>query len=174
MPDAAARLDRAYRCSYVCQACGISGFLVKFGVSARCFGKRFGPVTSGLPRCRLWPPLAAPPGRSSSLRCGRSTWTCAGIYCPGGAWRERDGDDLPALAGDHQGAVPALDAERLDVGFRGFGDAQPVEGQQGDQRVLCGRAEPGGDQERAELVAVRAGGVGFVVQAGPAEWAAGE
>src|SRR6266545_2583212 len=25
---------------------------------------------------------------------------------PGGAWRERDGDDLAALAGDHQGSVP--------------------------------------------------------------------
>jgi hypothetical protein len=50
--------------------------------------------------------------------------------------------------------VPALDAERLDVGVRSFGDAQPVEGQQGDQRVFCRRAEPGGDQQRAELVAV--------------------
>ena len=29
--------------------------------------------------------------------------------------------------------------------------------------------EPGGDQERAEFVAVQAGGVGFVVQAGPAD-----
>jgi hypothetical protein len=38
------------------------------------------------------------------------------VYCPGGAWRERDGYDLPALSGDHQGAVPALNAERLDVG----------------------------------------------------------
>jgi hypothetical protein len=26
-----------------------------------------------------------------------------------GAWRERDGDDLPALAGDHECPVPALD-----------------------------------------------------------------
>jgi hypothetical protein len=25
------------------------------------------------------------------------------------AWRERDGDDLPALAGDHECPVPALD-----------------------------------------------------------------
>ena len=31
------------------------------------------------------------------------------------------------------------------------------------------RAEPGGDQQRAELVAVQAGGVGFVVQARPAD-----
>jgi hypothetical protein len=26
-----------------------------------------------------------------------------------GTWRERDGDDLPALAGDHECPVPALD-----------------------------------------------------------------
>jgi len=32
--------------------------------------------------------------------------------------------------------------------------------------MLRRRSEPGGDQERAELVAVQAGGVGFVVQAG--------
>jgi hypothetical protein len=35
--------------------------------------------------------------------------------------------------------------------------------------VLGGRAEPGGDQERAELVAVQGGGVRFVVQAGAAD-----
>ena len=35
------------------------------------------------------------------------------------------------------------------------------------------RPEPGGDQERAELVAVQAGGVGFVVQAGPSDMSGG-
>ena len=62
----------------------------------------------------------------------------------------RDSDDLAALAGDNQGAVPAFDAQGLDVSASGFGDAQPVDGQQGDQRVLDWRAEPGGDQQRAE------------------------
>jgi len=95
------------------------------------------------------------------------------VDCPGSARRERDGDDLHALAGDHQGAVPALDAERLDVGVRGFRDAQPVEGQQGDQRVFRRRAEPGADQQRAELVAVQSGGVRLVVQAGPADMRGG-
>ena len=38
-------------------------------------------IADGLPRRRLLPPLAAPAGRSSSLRCGRSTWTCG---CAGG------------------------------------------------------------------------------------------
>jgi hypothetical protein len=66
------------------------------------------------------------------------------------ARRERDGDDLAALAGDHQGPVPALDAEGLDVRASGFGNAQPVEGQQGDQRMLSWRAEAGGDQQRAD------------------------
>ncbi len=32
------------------------------------------------------------------------------VYCPRGAGRERDGDDLAALAGDPQGRVPAFDA----------------------------------------------------------------
>ncbi len=74
---------------------------------------------------------------------------------PGGARGERDGDDLAALASDHQGAVPALDAQGLDAGAGGFGDTQPVERQQGDQRMLGGYAEPSGDQQRAELVAVQ-------------------
>jgi hypothetical protein len=54
----------------------------------------------------------------------------------------------------------------LDVGTGGFRDAQPVEGEQGDQRVLGGRPEPGGDQEGAELIAVQGGGVRLIVQPG--------
>jgi hypothetical protein len=46
------------------------------------------------------------------------------------ARRERNGDDLAALAGDHQGPVAALDAEVRDAGAGGFGDPQPVQGQQ--------------------------------------------
>jgi hypothetical protein len=53
---------------------------------------------------------------------------------PCGTRRERDRDDLAALAGDHQCAVPALGAEVLDVGAGGLGHSQPVQGQQGDQR----------------------------------------
>jgi hypothetical protein len=47
-------------------------------------------------------------------------------------------------------------------------NAQPVERQEGDQRVLGGQAEPGCDKQRAELVAVQAGGMGLIVQPGPA------
>jgi hypothetical protein len=63
---------------------------------------------------------------------------------PGGARRQRDGDDLAALTGDHQGAVPALDAQRLDIGARGLGDPQSVQGQQGDKCMLGGWPKPGG------------------------------
>ena len=49
---------------------------------------------------------------------------------PGGPRRERDGDDLAAFAGDQQGPVAALGAERLDVGTGGFGDPQPVQRKQ--------------------------------------------
>ena len=90
-------------------------------------------------------------------------------------WRERDGDYLAAFASDHQGPVAAHDAQVLDVGACGFGDLQPVEGQQGDQCVLGGRAEPGGDQQRAEFVAVQPSGMGLIIQprtadAGGREW----
>ena len=37
----------------------------------------------------------------------------------------------------------------------GFGDPQPVQREQGDQRMLGRRADPGGAQQRAELVAVQ-------------------
>jgi hypothetical protein len=86
---------------------------------------------------------------------------------PRGARCERDGDHHAALAGDHQGAVPTLDAQGLDVGAGGFRHAQPVERQQRDQRMLTGRAQPGGDQQRAQFVAVQPGGVRLIVQAGP-------
>jgi hypothetical protein len=36
---------------------------------------------------------------------------------------------------------------------------EPVEGEQGDHGVLGGGAEPGGDQEGADLVTVQGGGV---------------
>jgi hypothetical protein len=55
---------------------------------------------------------------------------------PRGAWRERDGDNLAALAGDNQGSVPAFEVQVLDAGAGGFGHPEPVERQQGDQRVL--------------------------------------
>ncbi len=47
----------------------------------------------------------------------------------GRAWRERDGDDLAALAEHREGAMAAFDAERFDVGAERFGDTQAVDGQ---------------------------------------------
>jgi hypothetical protein len=85
---------------------------------------------------------------------------------PGG---EGDGDDLAALAGDHQGPVPPFQAQLPDIGTGGFGDPQPVQGEQGDERMLAGRSQPGGDEQSAELVAVQPDGMRFVVQAGTAD-----
>jgi hypothetical protein len=82
---------------------------------------------------------------------------------PGGPRRQRDGDDLAALAGDRQRPVPALQPQVLDVGAGGLGHPQPVQREQGDQRMLGRRPEPGSDQQRAELVAVQRDGMGFVV-----------
>ena len=76
---------------------------------------------------------------------------------------------LPPLRVMTKRPVAALDAQGLDVGAGGFGDPQPVEGQQRDQRVLGGLAEASGDQQRAKLVTVQPGGVRLVVQAGPAD-----
>src|SRR5213079_700922 len=73
---------------------------------------------------------------------------------PGGARRQRDGDDLAALAGDRQGPVTALQAQVLDVGAGGLRYPQPVQGEQRDQRVLEWRPEASGYQQRAELVAI--------------------
>jgi hypothetical protein len=55
--------------------------------------------------------------------------------------------------------VSALDTEGLDVRASGLGDPQPVQRQQRDQRVLGGLAKSGGDQQRAEFVAVQPGGM---------------
>jgi len=65
--------------------------------------------------------------------------------------------------------VPPLDAGGVNVGAGGFADAQPVEGQQGDQRLLARRAEPSGDQQRTEVVAVEPGGVRVIAQPGAAD-----
>jgi hypothetical protein len=61
---------------------------------------------------------------------------------PRGPRRERDGDDLAALAGDGQRPVAAFQAQVLDVGAGGLRDPQPVQGEQGDERVLGGGPSP--------------------------------
>jgi hypothetical protein len=57
--------------------------------------------------------------------------------------------------------VTPLQAEGLDADPGGFGDPQPVEGQQRDERVLGRRPQSRGDQQRAKLVAVQPCGVGL-------------
>jgi hypothetical protein len=65
--------------------------------------------------------------------------------------------------------VPALSAEGFDVRAGGLGDPQPAEGEQRDQRMLSRGAEPGGDQQRADFVAVQGGGVRIVVAPRPTD-----
>jgi hypothetical protein len=55
----------------------------------------------------------------------------------GRPWCERDCADLAGLAGDDQGPVAALDAQRLDAGAGGLGHPQAVERRQRHQRVLA-------------------------------------
>jgi hypothetical protein len=87
----------------------------------------------------------------------------------GGARGERDDGFLAALAGDRQGPVAALGSQVFDIGAGGLGHPQPVQGEQGDQGVLGRGAEPGCDEQRADFVAIEAGGVGFVVDPRPSD-----
>jgi hypothetical protein len=89
---------------------------------------------------------------------------------PRGQW---DRHDFAALAGDDQCPVAAFDAHRFDAGAGGFGDSQPVQGKQGDQRVLHRRAEPGGHQQCTKFVAVQAHRVGLVINARTADMGGG-
>jgi hypothetical protein len=116
-------------------------------------------------------PAGAVPVQPPPFRCQEHRPACAlgdgQVDRPGGPRRQRDGDDLAALAGDRQRPVPAFQAQVLDVGAGWFGDPQPVQREQGDERMLGGRAEPGGDQQGAELVAVQCDGVRLVVDSRP-------
>ena len=78
------------------------------------------------------------------------------------------GDDLAALAGDGQGAVPSLQPEVFNVGVERLGDPQTVQCQQASQPVVSSAGQPGLDQEHAEFVAIQPGGVRFIVQLGAA------
>ena len=60
-------------------------------------------------------------------------------------------------------------AGRFDVGAGGLGHPQPVQGEQRERGVLGGGATPGGGEERADFVAVQAGGMGFAVELGTAD-----
>ena len=62
-----------------------------------------------------------------------------------------------------------FESQVIDVGTGGLRHAQPVEGEQGYKRVLGGRPEPGGNQERTELVAVQDSGVRLIIQPGTAD-----
>ena len=97
-------------------------------------------------------PVQPPPVRGQE---DRPAGALAGgqVNRPGRARRQRDGDDLAALAGDGQRPVPALQAQVLDVRAGGLRDPKPVQRQQGDQGVLARSPEPGGNQQRAGLIA---------------------
>jgi hypothetical protein len=51
----------------------------------------------------------------------------------------------------------------LNVSASGLRDSQPVQREEGDQRMLTRRTEPGGDQKGAEFVAVQRDSVRLLV-----------
>jgi hypothetical protein len=65
--------------------------------------------------------------------------------------------------------VATFDAEGFDVGAGGLGDPKAVQCQERDQGMLGRGSEAGGDEQRADLLAVQLGGVGLIVQAEPAD-----
>ena len=78
---------------------------------------------------------------------------------------ERDDDDLAPFPQHSQGAMAAFHAECRDVGAERLRDPQAVDGQERDEGVLAGGGQPCRYEERANFVAVQAGGVGLVVEA---------
>ena len=63
---------------------------------------------------------------SAVTKIGPPSFPGGQVDRPGVTGRERDGDDLAALAGDRQGPVPAFQAQVLDVGADSFGDRSPL------------------------------------------------
>ena len=57
----------------------------------------------------------------------------------------------------------AFHAQVLDVGAGGLGHPQPVQGEQGDQRMLKRRTQASGDEMGTELVTVQGNGVRLVI-----------
>ena len=86
-------------------------------------------------------PVQPPSVRSQEYR-PVSSFPDGQVDRPGGARRQRDRDDLAALTGDRQCPVPTFQAQVLDVGAGRLGDPQPVQGEQGDQRMLSAEPSP--------------------------------
>lgn len=78
--------------------------------------------------------------------------------------RERNHDRLAAFAQDRERSMPAFETQRFDVRPGGFRDPQPVEGKQAEQRMVLGASETGGDEHRADFVAIQPSGVGLVIE----------
>ena len=71
------------------------------------------------------------------IKSGAAPRTTIRAYLPpGGAGRQRKGDDLSALAGDRQGPLPALQAQVRYISASGLRDPEPVQREQRDQRML--------------------------------------
>ena len=61
--------------------------------------------------------------------------------------------------------MPAFESKTFDVGTDRFGDPQPIQRQQADERMITRTPEPGRDQQRTHLVAVQTRGTRFVIEA---------
>ena len=64
--------------------------------------------------------------------------------------------------------MTSLQTERIDVSTQRFGDTQAVQREQRHQRMFPCRRQAGGDEERADLVAIQASRIRLIVEAGTA------
>ena len=71
---------------------------------------------------------------------------------------------LPPLRRIVSVRCPRSSPRRFDVSSRRFGDSQPIQRQQADQRVILRASEPGRDEQRADFVAIKARRVRLVVE----------
>jgi len=85
---------------------------------------------------------------------------------PGNPRRERHGHDLAALAGQCQGPMTSLQAERVDVRAKASETRRPLSASSDTSAWSRADDRPSSDQQHAELVAIQAGRVGLVVCGG--------
>jgi hypothetical protein len=91
------------------------------------------------------------------------------MVVPGSATAPSNDCD-PAGADPHDATriMTALETKPFNVGTDLFRDPQPVQRQHGDQGVIAGPGETGGDKHRPDLVAIQPGGIRLIIQPRPA------
>src|ERR687892_1153472 len=112
---------------------------------------------------RADPPVGGSPVEAVAVTASQDrsvvAFTDGQVDRPSGPGYERRCGGLVALADDPQRAMASFDAEVLDVRGAGLADTQPVQPEQHSKRGVVPVVLLGGEQEHAELGAIKAPGV---------------